>query len=138
MSAALVLFSGCNKPEDTEEGQWYCYENGVTHTRLYIELKSGKADLIITAWGDRYKGPYSYNAEEGKLTINWEEVIRRGNAAELGDKSTLTSNIFNDWPSATEKDPITLEKPIVMDFKITGDKATCEFVGLNLELERKK
>ncbi len=135
---ALMLFAGCtkdNSKSNSEEGQWYCYEGGVDHTRLYLELKNGKADLIITAWGDRYQGPYTYKDET--LTINWEKQICRGNAGELGENSTLTSNLLNGWPGETSADHITLEKPIVMPFKVNGDTAQCEFVGLNMEMKRK-
>ena len=138
-AAIMVLFAGCNKEESGSiEGKWYCYENGEQHTRLYLELKGGKADLIITAWGDRYKGSYTYDEAKEMLSIVNAEQICRGNAGELGDKSTLTSNLFNDWPSATEADHISLGSPIEMTFKVNGDKATCGFVGLEMEMVRKK
>ena len=45
---ALLLAVGCNPEENSSiEGQWYCYEQEGLHTRLYLELNNGKADLII-------------------------------------------------------------------------------------------
>lgn len=138
MSVALVLMTGCKKDENSEEGKWYAYEKGdATYTRLYIELNDGKADLIITAWGDRYKGSYTYNAEEGKLVISNATQTVRGNAGELGENSTLTSNLFNGWPGATSADHISLGPTIEMGFKVNGNTATCSFVGLEMEMTRK-
>lgn len=138
MSVAMVLMTGCKKDENSEEGKWYAYEKGdATYTRLYIELNDGKADLIITAWGDRYKGSYTYNAEEGKLVISNATQTVRGNAGELGDDSTLTSNLFNGWPGPTSADHINLGPTIELGFKVNGDKAICTFVGLEMEMVRK-
>ena len=137
MSIAVVLMTGCNKDENSEQGQWYAYENGTTHTRLYLELKNGKADLIITAWGDRYNGSYTYDAAEGKLVINNATQTVRGNAGELGENSTLTSNLFNGWPGDTSADHISLGPTIEMGFKVNGNTATCSFVGLEMEMTRK-
>lgn len=138
MSVAMVLMTGCKKDENSEEGKWYAYEKGdATYTRLYIELNDGKADLIITAWGDRYNGSYTYDAAEGKLVINNATQTVRGNAGELGENSTLTSNLFNGWPGATSADHISLGPTIEMGFKVNGDKAICTFVGLEMEMTRK-
>lgn len=139
MSAALVLLTGCNKPGDSEEGQWYCYENNGQDARLYLELKNGKADLIITAWGTRYKGPYTYNKDNGELTIPYESCLTRYVAMEEPDKATTISNLFNDWPGASGADHVILDKPIHMVFIVDGDKAQCQFetIGLNLEMTRK-
>ena len=135
----MLLFAGCNKEESgSVEGKWYCYENGEQHTRLYIGLENGKADLIITAWGDRYKGSYTYDTAKEMLTITGAEQICRGNAGELGDQSTLTSNLFNGWPGATEADHVNLGSTLEIAFKVSGNKATCQFVGLELEMVRKK
>lgn len=123
MSAAVVLFAGCTKPSGSEEGQWFCYEGGQENTRYYLELKGGQADFIITAWGTRYQGPYVYNAEEGTLTINYETLKTRYVAMEEPDKATLVSNLFKDWPGASEADHVILSSPIKMDFDLDGDKA---------------
>ena len=136
---ALLLAVGCNPDENASiEGQWYCYEQEGLHTRLYLELKDGKADLIITAWGDRYKGTYTYSESDKKLTINYATKLERGNAGELGENSTLTSNLFNDWPSATSADHVNLSNPIEMGFEVDGDTAVCDFVGLIMPMTRKK
>lgn len=136
---AVLLAVGCNPEENSSiEGQWYCYEQEGLHTRLYLELKDGKADLIITAWGDRYKGTYTYSESEKKLTINYTTTLARGNAGELGQNATLTSNLFNDWPSATSADHVLESNPIVMGFEVDGDNAVCDFVGLIMPMTRKK
>ena len=138
LSVAMVLMTGCKKDENSEEGKWYAYEKGdATYTRLYIELNDGKADLIITAWGDRYNGSYTYDAAEGKLVINNATQIVRGNAGELGENSTLTSNLFNGWPGPTSADHVSLGPTIEMGFKVNGNTATCSFVGLEMEMTRK-
>ena len=135
----MLLFSGCTKEESKNsiEGKWYCYENGEQHTRLYVGLENGKADLIITAWGDRYKGGYTYDEAKQTLSIAYTEKICRGVAGELLEQSTLTSNLFNGWPGPTAADHVSLPNPIEMIFKVNGNKATCEFVGLEMEMVRK-
>ena len=141
MSAALVLLSSCTKPGNSEEGQWFCYEGGgEQQARLYLELKNGKADLIITAWGTRYQGPYTYNAESGDLVIKYDSVKSRYVAMEAPDKAVLVSNLFNDWPGPTSADHVILDSPISMVFTVNGDKANCKFdtIGLELEMTRKK
>ena len=138
---ALLLAVGCNPEENSSiEGQWYCYEQEGLHTRLYLELNNGKADLIITAWGERYKGTYTYSESDGKLTINYSTRLARGVAGEIGEKSTLTSNLFNDWPSDTSVDHVILSSPIVMNFLVEGDTAVCDFqeIGLIMPMTRKK
>lgn len=137
MSVTMLFMTACNKEENSEEGKWYAYENGdKTYTRLYFELNDGKVDLIITAWGDRYKGSYTYDAAEGKLVISNATQTVRGNAGELGDNSTLTSNLFNGWPGPTSGDHINLGQTFELGFKVNGDKAICTFVGLELEMVR--
>lgn len=123
MSAAMVLLTGCNKPGDSEEGQWFCYERGEQNASFYMELKGGQADFIITAWGTRYTGPYTYNAQDGKLTINYTKSYTRYVAGEEPDKATLVSNLFNDWPGASEADHVILSSPIEMEFTLDGDNA---------------
>lgn len=139
MSAVIFLVSGCNGADDNSgdslEGKWYCYEEGGQHTRLYLELKDGKADLIITAWGDRYKGPYTYDGET--ITLSWDTYLQRGNAGELGQDATLTSKIFDGWPGATSADHPEMDNPIHIDFKVKGKTAACFFVGLEMEMVRK-
>ena len=139
----MLLFAGCNKDNSaSEEGQWYCYENGGQAARLYLELKGGKADLIITAWGVRYKGNYTY-AEDGTLTITYgsDGVLTRYVGMEEPEKCTLVSNLFNDWPGPSGADHVILPSPIVMNFKVKGDTATLDMIdsiGLSLEMTRKK
>lgn len=123
MLAAVALFAACNKEGVSEEGQWFCYERGEQNARFYMELKDGQADFIITAWGTRYTGPYTYNAQDGKLTINYTKSYTRYVAMEEPDKATLVSNLFNDWPGASEADHVILSSPIEMDFTLDGDNA---------------
>ena len=139
MSAALVFFAGCTKPGNSEEGKWYCFEGGEQNARLYLELNSGKADLIITAWGTRYRGPYTYDAESGKLSIKYTDCKTRYVGMEAPDKCTLVSNLFNDWPGPSSADHVILDSPIEMVFTVNGDKADCKFdtIGLELEMTRK-
>ncbi|MBP5567012.1 MAG: hypothetical protein J6X57_05975 [Bacteroidales bacterium] len=143
-AAMMVLFAGCNKEDSKNsiEGKWYCYENGEQHTRFYLGLENGKADMILPAWGDRYKGSYTYDASTGALTITNAEQICRGNAGELGEQSTLTSNLFNGWPGPTEADHISWGPTIKMTFTVKGDTAQFEYTdkngGLSFEMTRKK
>ena len=120
------------------QGTWDWFAFGPGMPRIRFVFSGSNFDLIIPVWGDRYKGSYSYDESKQVLSITNAEQICRGNAAELGDNSTLTSNLFNDWPGATSADHISLGSAFEMPFKVSGDKATCKFVGLELELVRKK
>ena len=139
VTLAALLAVACNKEESgSVEGKWYAYTNGGNNVSLYLELKGGNADLIISAWGTRYKGPYTY--ENGNLTINYSAFQTRYIGEEEPEKATATNNLLKDWPGPSSADHIILDKPIRMEFKVTGDKADCNFetIGARLEMERKK
>lgn len=142
-AAIMVLFAGCNKENGaSEEGQWFCYENDGQATRLYLELKGGKADMIITAWGVRYKGDYTYN--DGTVTITYKSggCLTRYVGGEEPEKATSISNLFNDWPGPTSADHVIFSSPIKFGFDVDGDKALFNYEDANgsirYEMTRKK
>lgn len=138
VALAALLAAACNKEESNSiEGQWYSYTNGGKNVSLYLELKGGNADLIITAWGTRYKGPYTY--ENGDLTINYSTLQTRYVGEEEPEKATATNNLFEEWPGPSSADHIILDKPIRMGFKVKGNKADCNFetIGMHVEMDRK-
>ena len=139
----LLLFAGCNKENSaSEEGQWYCYEHGGQAARLYLELKGGKADLIITAWGVRYKGDYTYKNGKVTLTFKSDGVQTRYVGSEEPDKATAIENLFKDWPFASAYDHVIWGSPIVFGFDVDGDNALFNYEdesgSIRLEMTRKK
>ena len=139
----MLLFAGCNKEEGSVEGKWYSFDKGgPQNPSLYLELKNGKADMIITAWGDRYKGDYTY--KDGTLTITYKSdgFLTRYQGSEEPEKATALDNLFNDWPGATEGDHTPLGSPIVIGFKVDGDNAVFNYEdkngSLRFNMTRKK
>lgn len=148
LAAFALVASGCKpegaKQEDSNsiEGQWFCYENAGQAARLYLELKGGKADMIITAWGVRYKGDYTY--KDGTLTITYKSdgCLTRYVAGEEPEKATSISNLFEDWPGPSEADHVILGSPIVVGFDVDGDNALFNYEddngSLRFNMTRKK
>ena len=148
LAAFTIIASGCkpegakNEESNSIEGQWFCYENNGQAARLYLELKGGKADMIITAWGVRYKGDYTY--KDGTLTITYKSdgCLTRYVAGEEPEKATSISNLFNDWPGPTSADHVIFPSPIGFGFDVDGDNALFNYEdengSLKYEMTRKK
>ena len=116
MAAVALLFVGCkpNVEEDdnagqTEVGLWYGYNtpDSKEDVAYVLELKKdGTADFIISAWGCRYQGPYTYDGKVVKLT--WEKYLYRPNAINYmelyNDYPTLPQNLYLHWEDGTTSD----------------------------------
>lgn len=148
LAAFTIIAFGCkpegakNEESNSIEGQWFCYENAGQAARLYLELKGGKADMIITAWGTRYKGDYTYS--DGTLTITYKNdgLFTRYVGSEEPEKATAISNLFEDWPGPSEADHVILGSPIVIGFDVDGDNALFNYEdgngSLRYNMTRKK
>ncbi|MBR4811237.1 MAG: hypothetical protein IKX55_07000 [Bacteroidaceae bacterium] len=137
----ITTLFACNKDDEKEAttdetGKWYAYnDESKQDVVFYLELKDGKADFMICAWGDRYQGPYTL--KDGKISISISKFLWRGNAAALGDAAVRPDNLFNGWSS---DDPDTssdenshspsVNGPVVeFEFSWNGDEAIINYAN---------
>ena len=139
--AVLIVITtlfACNKDDEEtatdETGKWYAYnDESKQDVVFYLELKDGKADFIISAWGDRYQGPYALN--DGKISISISKYLWRGNAAALGDAAVRPDNLFNGWssydPDSSDENshPASFDGVIEFEFSWKGDEAVINFAN---------
>ena len=155
LAAAAVLFCGCNKDDDStstsEVGKWYGYNTSADGTynkndvAYMLDLKSDKsADFIISAWGCRWEGTYTYDGEEVKLT--WNKYYARPNAStliETVNNPCSPENIYKFWTEIGENDEgyqAASQYGDVLTIKLTfkGDKGTIDMFNKPCVAERQK
>lgn len=146
--AAIAAFalSSCNKEEEnntSEVGKWYSYDNAEkTKVGLVIELKAnGSADLIITAWGERWLGTYTY--EESQITFTYTQFQRRFKAWESAEEATDINHLYDWWDDESRIDPYADYEPdffggktFKLDFKVNGKTAETVIANRPMTLER--
>ena len=149
-AAALVLFSGCNKDNKgsesaTEVGKWYGYnplEDGTydkNDVAIVLDLKADKtADLMLTAWGSRWQGTYTYDGKVVKL--KWNKFLFRGNAAALGHNAVSPDHLYEWWESFDQQeifqDPNIFGSTIEIKFTYSGNKGTIDVANKPCPAER--
>ena len=136
---AVTTLLACDKDDKEtatdETGKWYAYNDEAKQDVVfYLELKDGKADFIISAWGDRYQGPYTL--KDGKLSISYSKFLCRGNAAVLGDAAVSPENLFNGWssyvPDSSDENshgPSVDGPKVEFDFSWNGDEAVINYAN---------
>lgn len=107
-AAAMVLLAGCKKDGGnaaTEVGKWYGYNtrDSKDDVAYVLDLKADKtADFIISAWGERYQGTYTYDGKVVKLS--WNKHLTRPNAMSYldvyGEYCTRPENLYKHWDDA--------------------------------------
>ncbi len=149
-AAAIVLFSGCNKDKGndaqvTEVGKWYGYnpqENGTANKNdvaIVLELKADNtADLMLTAWGSRWQGTYTYDGQVVKL--KWNKFLFRGNAGELGDDAVSPLHLYEWWTVYDKQEvfqnPDQFGSVIEIKFTYSGNKGTLDIANKPCPAER--
>ena len=154
LAAAMVLLCGCKKEDDSstsEVGKWYGYntaEDGSYNKNdvaYMLDLKSDKsAEYIISAWGCRWKGTYTYDGEEVKLT--WKQYYARPAAIPLSDylpNPCSPENIYKEWVEVTSNDEGYEDAGqygdvLVIKFTFKGDKGTIDMFNKPCVAERQK
>ena len=152
-AAAMVLFFGCtdnNETDSTSEvGVWYAYNtpDSKDDVAYALELRSdGKADFIISAWGCRWQGTYTYDGKEVKLT--WNKYLCRLAAIpseEAGhDKPCAPENLYKWWEEAVatdeayEQDANRFGQVITISFTYKGDTGVMNMANKPCKAERQK
>lgn len=155
LAAAAVLFCGCNKEDESstsEVGKWYGYNtdgegNYNTNDVAYmLDLKADKsAEFIISAWGCRWQGTYTYDGEVVKLT--WNKYFARPAAIPLVDAGyenpCSPENIYKWWNEVGEKDEgyesaSEYGEVLTIKFTFKGDKGTIDMFNKPCVAERQK
>ena len=143
-AAAVVLLAACTK--ESEVGKWYGYnrEGDKSDVAYVLDLKAdGSADFIISAWGDRYQGRYTY---DGKVvTLNWNKYLGRLAAIpseEAGhDRPCAPENLYKWWEeytatSETYQDKAAEGNVLRIEFTFKGDKGTINMFNKPCTAER--
>lgn len=161
-AAAMVLLTGCKKDnkggkDATEVGKWYAYNvlyDGTVNKNdiVYVlELKADKtADFMITAWGSRWQGPYTYDGKVVKIT--WNKFLFR--PAALSDDWTVNGtfiyctepdHIYDKWQSWSSQvsdeygqDPDQFGQTLEISFTYSGDTGEIDLVNKPCPAERQK
>ena len=139
-AAAMTLFIGCNKggnaPEGSEVGKWYGFNapEDKTDVAYVLDLKEDKsADFIISAWGERYQGTYTYDGEV--ITITYTAILSRPNAwdyqEEYGESPCAPENLYKHWSEAV---PASGTKEIA--FTYTGNTGLIDVANKPCYAER--
>ena len=131
---AAFALSSCNKEDEnntSEVGKWYSYDTAdKTKVGLVIELKAdGNADLIVTAWGERWLGTYTYDGSS-ELTFTYTQFQRRFKAWESAEEATDVKHIYDWWddesrisPDADYDPDFFGGKTFKLAFKVNGKTA---------------
>ena len=151
MAAVALLFVGCkpNVEEDdnagqTEVGLWYGFNtpDSKEDVAYVLELKKdGTADFIISAWGCRYQGPYTYDGKVVKLT--WEKYLYRPNAINYmeiyNDYPTLPQNLYLHWEDGTTSEDANQYGAVIeISFTYSGDTGEIDMFNKPCVAERQK
>ena len=151
MAAAALLFVGCkpNVEEDdkagqTEVGLWYGYNtpDSKDDVAYVLELKKdGTADFIISAWGCRWQGTYTYDGKVVKLT--WKKYLYRPNAMDYieayNDYPTLPQNLYLHWEDGTTSEDANQYGAVIeIKFTYSGDTGEIDMFNKPCVAERQK
>ena|GEM_PF-2601510 len=154
LAAAALCFVACNpedKPKDdsgkTEVGLWYGYNtpDSKEDVAIVLEMKAdGKADLMLTAWGCRWQGTYTYADNVVKLT--WNKFLVRGKAWDLGDDAVSPAHLYDWWVDFSSDEnlpegdynPEEFGKTIEINFTYSGDTGVVDIANKPCVAERQK
>lgn len=125
--AATVLYRNGNAPTTPKsdiQGEWHWYMNGdVNYVRGAYKFNGDNFELIITPWGQKYTGTYTYSG--GFLTLNItngytsrEPGTGYGSGSGNLDETTLEGT-WNDL----DRERWTFEPGQVVPFIVNGTEA---------------
>ena len=145
LAAAAMLFAGCNKDDNASEvGKWYAFNRpGEKDDVAYVlELKSDNtADFIISAWGCRWQGTYTYDGQVVKLT--WNKYLYRPNAmnyVETYNESPVhPDNLYKHWEVANDSEDANQYGAVIeIKFTYSGDTGEIDMFNKPCVAERQK
>ena len=153
MAAVALVCAGCSKEKEdensssTEVGKWYAYNTADSKEDVayVLELKAdGTADFIISAWGERWQGTYTYDGKVVKLTYN--KFLVRDKAWVLGNDATSPEHLDDWWVDFAlgqnlpegDYDPDEFGKTLSISFTYKGDKGEINIANKPCPAERQK
>ena len=140
LAAFAMLFASCT-PDSTEVGKWYAYNtpDSKDDVAYVLELNSDKtADFIISAWGCRWQGTYTYDGKVVKLTWN-KYYARPAYHDTYGESPCLPKNLYEHWTPANEsEDANEYGATLEIKFTYSGDKGEIDMFNKPCQAERQK
>ena len=141
LAAFAMLFASCT-PDSTEVGKWYAYNtpDSKDDVAYVLELNSDKtADFIISAWGCRWQGTYTYDGKVVKLT--WNKYYYRLAAIDYydtyGESACLPKNLYEHWTLANDsEDANQYGATLEIKFTYSGDKGEIDMFNKPCQAER--
>lgn len=153
-SAAALLLAACNGNDDnkesgTEVGLWYAYNtpDSKDDVAFVLDLRAdSSAEFIISAYGCRWQGTYTYDGAVVSLT--WNKYLSRLAAIpseEAGyEHPCAPENLYKWWEEVSsqderyETDATQFGQVIEIAFTYEGDKGVINLANKPCVAERQK
>ena len=144
LAAVAMLFASCTPDDSTEVGKWYGYNtpDSKDDVAFVLELNAdNSADFIISAYGSRWQGTYTYDGKVVRLT--WNKYYARPNATNYqgayGESPCLPKNLYEHWDLATgSEDANQYGATLEIKFTFSGDKGEIDMFNKPCKAERQK
>ena len=142
LAAAAMLFASCTPDDSTEVGKWYGYNtpDSKDDVAFVLELNAdNSADFIVSAYGQRWQGTYTY---DGKIVyLTWNKYYARPNATAYwdayGESGCLPKNLYEHWTLASEsEDASQYGATIEIKFTYSGDTGEIDMFNKPCKAER--
>ena len=125
--AAVVLFrdgKAPNTPKSDIQGEWHWYMRGnVEYVRGAYKFEGDNFELIVTPWGQKYTGTYTYQG--GFLTLNITNGYTSrepGTGDGWGEGDLDPATLEGNW-SVLNRDHWAFEPGMVAPFIVNGTEA---------------
>lgn len=145
LAAVAMLFASCD-PDDSasEVGKWYGYNtpDSKDDVAYVLDLKAdSSADFIVSAWGQRWQGTYTYDGKFVYLT--WNKYYARPNATAYwdayGESACLPKNLYEHWTLAADSEDANMYgATIKISFTYSGDTGEIDIFNKPCHAERQK
>ncbi len=136
--AAFYFKKGSSLPSDNSEiqGTWYWFSWGMVEdnewaVRVAVKFEGDDVDMVITPWGARYTGKYTY--KDGIVTIGKTTFYTsREKDGYGGDMNYANPYATTTWriPDADDYYQNSYPNGFSFPFIVSGNKAYSNFVGL--------
>lgn len=133
-ATSFFFRKGANLPNDKSElqGTWYWYEYGEQDmVRVAVKFSDDEIDMIITPWGQRYTGKYTY--KDGIVKIGETTFYTSRDKSGYHDVINYTDPYKTEWRTPEADDYYQNRYPdgFSFPFVVDGKTAYSEFVGLS-------
>ena len=135
--ASFFFRKGAKLPNDKSElqGTWYWYSYGMIRddaadVRVAVKIDGDNIDMVITPWGARYTGKYTY--KDGIVTIGKTTFYTSRDKTGYGDVMNYEKPFETKWRTPEPDDYYQNGYPdgFSFPFVVSGNTAYSMFVGL--------